>query len=157
MSSYIHFYLRVGDNFVPLGSFSRSSRIYRMFQSVAPYEQIAAFTAAQVSEIQKEAGLALKQINDSLTGYKKMKQDIMAANNSLEEKMEYISSYIDSCVADALEDKEELEYAVHYLSFILEAIWETEFNNNGFDGKNFFYAGIEISNPTIKDIVEDPQ
>lgn len=42
MSSYINFFIRSDNRFLPLGDFSRSSEIYQRLDNNVPYEKLKA-------------------------------------------------------------------------------------------------------------------
>ena len=88
MSSYVNFYLRINDLFVPIGSYSRSSEMYQTMYHYCPYGKIKALTKENLYEVINDLETRAQRIKDFRAADEKRCDMIMQANNALEEKME---------------------------------------------------------------------
>ena len=146
MSQYLCVYLRMGDNFAPIGTYSRSHMMYQAF-SHYPYEHIRAVKPTDLTKIMshlREMGedynKALKKTLDSID------MIINAANTPLEEKLDVIDNYQD--YAEEIKQKiEEVQDAIGIVSTYEDIIdayhysdLEQKMDNDYF---HYLYAGIE--------------
>lgn len=152
MSAYVDFFVRHGDDFIPLGDFSRNSIVYHTMKDCTnvPWEKIIPLTldnlhAAQ-THIHKHRTDALGYI-DTL---KDCIEEVKSFNNSVEEKLEQIEAYRDE-IAEWHQEAEEARYAENYFYFLADLI---EAAHDDIDANKYIYAGIEIGRPTIEDIYE---
>ena len=152
MSAYMDFFVRHGDDFIPLGDFSRNSIVYptMIYCANVPYGKIIPLTldnlhAAQ-THVHKHSINAIKHIHT----LKKRIEDVKGFNNSLEEKLEQIEEYKGE-IEEWRQEAEEARYAENYFYFLMDLI---EAAHNDIDTNKYIYAGIEIGRPTIEDIYE---
>ena len=157
MSAYVNFFIRVGDNFAPIGSFSRSSKIYQSFNGYAPWEKVKVVTKDELDYIRSE-------LKDSRAEYETMIKNLetkMAAvksfENSVEEKMEIIENIMTD-KAEVQEIIDEYNDALQYMGYLEDIIDEgrnTDYYKEYKDIINpaaYLYVGIEIGHPTLEDI-----
>lgn len=154
MSQYINFFLRVGDNFAPVGSFGASSRVYRIARA-APYEQIQPVAAAQLRHFITKTDQDINKTKEYIAAAQQKKSEIYAANNSLDSKVEYINECINPYIADARVELEELEWVAGYFMSLEAALEDVEYDEeHGINQNEYLYFGIECAHPTIEDIVK---
>ena len=155
MSSYLNFYLRVNDNFIPVGSYSRSNEIYQEFRDIAPFEKIRAIT-----EVDLDTGIfdLTNKINKSKARVESCKEDIeniLRANNTMEDKIGFINDtkemieeykeIIAECehwvaILDHFKDMiDEYRYAIDY-PYEDEDNGVNKFTN---DYNHYLYMGVE--------------
>ena len=110
MSSYINFFIRSEDKFLPLGDFSRSSEIYQRLHNDVPYEKLRALTYNELDSIEDDIIEDKRVLNDKIATYKTEIDLIATFNNSAEEKMEAIKS-TEEVIKDCQEEIDELDFA----------------------------------------------
>lgn len=151
MSAYVDFFVRHGDDFIPLGDFGRDSIIYRTMMNCTsvPWEKIISLT---LDNLQAAHTCAHKRSIDA-RGYIEILKDrieeVKGFNNSVEEKLEQIETYRDE-IAEWRQEAEEARYAENYFYFLADLIESA----HDIDVNKYIYAGIEIGRPTIEDICE---
>lgn len=152
MSAYVDFFVRHGNDFIPLGDFSRNSIVYPTMIDCTnvPWEKIIPLTLDNLQTAQTRVH---KHSTDAL-GYidtlKDRIEEVKGFNNSVEEKLEQIEVYRGE-IAEWQQEAEEARYAENYFYFLADLI---EAAHDGIDANNYIYAGIEIGRPTVEDIYE---
>lgn len=157
MSTYLNFYLRVNNNFIPLGDYSRScSVMYNVVNNDVPYEKIRAITSEDlkgyINKLTEAAG-RIQKMKES--DEKRIELIMNAANTPLEEKMEYVNE-IQSNFMEMDELIKEYSFAADTLRVFLNMIDmfrykdELYFDN---DYNHYIYAGIEARG-NMESIVE---
>lgn len=147
------FFIRLDtENFISLFTFSRSCKIYQQFQHSVPYEKVGALSCNTLND-------ALYSLHDSIVQYKdhikKLKDEktfIASFNNSVEEKMAALCD-IEEVIAENEEDIRDTERAYYLVLALIDIVDEIRFNP-AYDKDRYIYAGIEICNPTSKDVEE---
>lgn len=153
MSEYMTFFIRRDtENFVPLFTFSRSCKIYQRFQHEVPYEKVSALSYNALND-------ALNGLHDSIIQYKdhirKLKDEktfVASFNNSVEEKMAALCD-IEEVIAENEEDIRDAERAYYSILALTDIIDEIAYNP-AYDKDRYIYAGIEVCDPTSKDVEE---
>lgn len=157
MSQYICFFVKTEDNkFYPIGSYSRSSAIYEMFDDneIGPWEKVEAITEKKLE--------CVKRTTDGILNrwYERKR--------SIEEKLELVKSFNGSIEAriemwDDLKDElfetesmiNELKEVHSFIWFLEQMIYEMKWEDRyGINENEYIYAGIEIGYPTVDDVVE---
>ncbi len=141
MSQYVNFFLRRGDEFIPLRDYSRSSPVYSVIN--APYEKIREYSYPELEarilhlkEMKEDNAAAITRIWERINS-------VYHLNNSVEEKMEYVNDYY-SQISDLEDDNKNLDRCMVELDFIADLIYMD----------CTIYAGVEIGEPTLDDIVK---
>ena len=152
MSAYVDFFVRHGDDFIPLGDFSRNSIVYCIMIDCAnvPWEKIIPLTLDNLHAAQTRVH---KHSTDALSYIEILKdriEEVKGCNNSVEAKLEQIEAYRDE-IAEWHQEAEEARYAENYFYFLMDLI---EAAHDDIDANKYIYAGIEIGQPTIEDIYE---
>lgn len=155
MSAYISFYIREKDNFIPIGSYSRSNIIFQIMQAEVPFEKIGAITKDDIFRYSFEIEKFIKEYREKIEKEESLKKEIATYNNSVSEKREAIEE-INEYINEIKEEIDDLNHASYYFYFLQEIIEEIEYGEQGEgDIKKRIYAGIEVFNPTLEDMAEN--
>ena len=160
MSSYINFFIRSDNRFLPLGNFSRSSEIYQRLNNDVPYEKLKALTYNKLNNVVNNIIEDAHKYNNRILKYKKEIELIATFNNSVEDKLEAINS-IESTIEDIEESISELNFAQGWFDSLCKIIdraseYTDEDYNGLIDASKYIYAGIETPLvPTLADIKKD--
>lgn len=149
MSSYIYFFLRSEDCFIPLGTWTRNSKFYEVFQE-APCEKISMLSFSRISAVWNDIAENIENIKKKITNKEKVIKEIALFNNDITEKMEVIKE-----IREDIEYYEELnkqyEEVISFLKTLTIILGEMEDRDLNI---NCIYYGIECYEPTVKDIQE---
>ena len=151
MSAYVDFFVRHGDDFIPLGDFSRNSIIYSTMVDCinVPWEKIIPLTLDDLQAAQTHAHKHNTDALDYINTLKTHIEDVKGFNNSVEEKLEQIEAYKGE-IEEWRQEAEEARYAENYFYFLTDLIESAR----DIDADKYIYAGIEIGWPTVEDICE---
>ena len=143
MSQYINFFIRIGDRFISIADYSRNTEMYNVM-SDAPYEKVREYS---YNELQLKLAKLYTAITANLKEISKWKERIKMVldmkNNSIEEKSDAIA-FLNETIDDIQQMNDAIDKQIIELDFIAELIY-----------KDYrIYAGFEIGDPTIQDIVE---
>lgn len=159
MSSYMHFFVRVGDVFAPIATYSRSSKVYCAFEHCAPYEKIKALQLEELGNAEANFRENIESYQKSIEREKAKLEWLKTASFSSEERM---NLYYEC--AQSIEDYEEelpqlerrgLAFCSFLRDMISEAEDEVEYGKNplGLNPAAYIYIGIECgSHPTLEDL-----
>lgn len=155
MSCYVNFFMRRGEKFFPIGSYSRNHNIFKAFDNYAPWEKIRPLTVAALEQIENECSQMKAECERRIEGKEKKKQLVASFNNSVEEKYEIICD-LDDSIEELNQERADEEMAEHFCIFLENMIDEIRYgeSNEGVDPNAYLYVGIEISNPTLNNIKE---
>lgn len=151
MSTYIQFFVRNDEAFMPVGTYCHVNKIYHYFDEYTPWEKIKPVTRPLLNKIRDNINDDILEQQKRYNRAKEMKEYVAGMNNSMDEKMEWIEN-IEATLRDCREEIEEAEYVKHYLNFLDDIIESVEYEEH-IDHKNYLYVGIEVGNPTVNDIV----
>lgn len=151
MSSYVQFFIRNDEAFMPIGVYSRNSKIYECFNEYTPWEKIKPITRPLLNKIRDDVNEDILSFQKRYDHAKEMKEYVAGMNNSMEEKLGWIDN-IEATLGDCREEIERAECVKHYLNFLDDIIESVEYETH-IDHKNYLYVGIEVGNPTVDDIV----
>jgi len=159
MSCYTSFFIRRGEDFIPIGTYSRNSAIARAFSEnhfSVPWEKISPLTKKDISNVIDGIVEMKDYDNQTIAKYEKRIEEIKKMEASLSERLEMIDEY-ESYIKEVREDLEEWEHAHSYLVFLDDIIDEIKYSeyekDKGYDADNYIYFGLEIGSPTVNDIV----
>lgn len=150
MSSYLHFFLRSGDKFLPLATYGRGSEVYRTFGNM-PYGHVCALTNQTLDSIRAELREGLERSRHELDRIDARIAQIGQFSGSIDEKLEAIYAEEEN-FEEVRESIKEGECTDHFISFLYDILDEARYGGEGIDPEAYLYAGIECSNPTIEDI-----
>lgn len=158
MSAYIHFFVKIGENFAPINTFSRSNIIFQEFECYAPWEKITPVTIEKLNRVRESLNEQIKATEDQIKFAKDEIEFLKSTKLSAEELMEKYHDYLD-IIEGFEEGKCEYISALHFINFLIDIYDEA----NGMEkyGENpmnlraneYIYVGYECgSYVTIKDI-----
>lgn len=142
MSQYVNFFIRHGNDLLSIADYSRSSALYGVMQD-APYEKLREYSYEElqlkINELNTSKTAYLKQI----TRYHQRIKVICEMNGPIADKLDMIAS-IDSDIEEIQQEADAIDRQMIELDFIANLVYQ------GY----FIYAGIEVGEPTLQDIVE---
>lgn len=151
MSSYIHFFLRCGDKFLPIGTYGRSTHIYQAFEHFAPWERIRPVTIHFLDGV-KNTLKDLDSLVSDITAARERIFQIGAFNNSIDEKLNAINS-IEEEIAESKEEVEEIRNARNFIGFLYDILDEAEYSSAQLNANEYLYVGLECGGSvTVADI-----
>lgn len=156
MSSYLSFFIRNKNDFLPIGTFCRSSEIYQMTEKKIspPYGKVIPITKVDIDIILCACEEVIKNYNEAIISFKERIDFIKNCNNSLEDKLEEYNDYDETIrgYEDGIEEVNEVKNYFNTLDTILEDISYTD----TFDQSKYIYCGIEVGyNINLDDIIEE--
>lgn len=153
MSAYADFFIRHGDEFIPVGDFSRNSIIYSLVNDYAPWEKITPLTVDMLSNLVNKAEAKKQDALRMVRVEKERIERVKDFNNSIEDKLEVIHGY-EEAIDEWQQDAKEARYAKHYFGFLIDLIDAVRYgeHNKGVNINEYVYVGIEIGYPTVEDI-----
>lgn len=141
MSQYLYFFARHDKEFVLIADYSRSTQVYSEVN--APYEKIRKIDETELRSVAERLRAGKNFAKSQIETLNRELELISSANNSLEEKLDAISSRL-KLIEEYKGDIQALDrYAIE-----LDLIADMTYNND-------IFAGVEIVDPTEQDIVED--
>ena len=153
MSAYIHFFVRAGDTFCPIATYSRNSKVYEIFHR-APYEQITVLDKSTLNDYFNEATIMRDNTKEHITSYEKRIETIKGFENSAEEKLELIMEE-EELIEEAKDDLREIEDTICFIGFLTSILNEVLYDMPlGIFKDQYLYYGVECYRPTVKDIKE---
>lgn len=150
MSAYVDFFIRYGDDFIPIADHSRNSMIFSIINYSIPYKKIRAITLQNLNKFIDIATGKIEEYNRKIYKEKEQIKFVATFNNSIDEKLEIITQYEEG-IEEYTQSIEECTYAKNFFNFLSELI---EARNQAININEYIYAGIEIGRPTIEDICE---
>lgn len=145
MSCYISFFVKVGDKFAPISSFSKSTKIYELFENVAPWGKVRPLSEVKLREALHDASEQVQELSKKLDEMPARKALIASFNNSVDEKMEVLSELErDECYLQ--EERDEMRRAVEFVRFLMwikDAASGAAYTDACFNAERYLYVGIE--------------
>lgn len=153
MSVYIDFFIRRGDNFIPLSDYSRNSIIYRIANSYAMWEKVSPLSKAGIEQMITEAERQQRAYQESIAETKTRIAQLKDLSCTWNEALEYLDEY-EEAIQEYEQDIKEARYAKHFFGFLIDIIETVQYaDKKEYDYNDYIYVGIEIGHPTVKDIV----
>ena len=140
MSQYLNFFARHNKEFVPIADYSRSTNVYSEVN--APYEKIRAIDETELRTIAERLRAGKIFAKTQIEAINRKLELISSANNSLEEKLDAINSELE-IIEEYEDDIQALDRYATELNFIANMTYD-----------NDIFVGIEINDPTEKDIID---
>lgn len=140
MSQYLNFFARHDKELVPIADYSRSTKVYSEVN--APYEKIRAIDETELRTIAERLRAGKIFAKTQIETINRKLELISSANNSLEEKLDAINSELE-VIEEYEDDIQALDRYATELDFIANMTYD-----------NDIFVGIEIGNPTKKDIID---
>lgn len=153
MSQYMSFFIRRDANiFVPLFTFSRSCALYQQFDYTVPYEKVRALSYSELEKYLGKCESCIVKLKDSVRKANERKTLIASFNNPVDEKVEALYE-VEHDIREIEDSIQEVERAYYSILALIDIVDEIRFNP-AYDKDNYIYAGIEVCDPTDKDVVE---
>lgn len=153
MSAYINFFIRRGDDFIPLSDYSRNSIIYRIANNYAMWEKVSPLSKAGIEQMINEAERQQRAYQESIAETKTRIAQLKDLSCTWNEALEYLDEY-EEAIQEYEQDIKEARYAKHFFGFLIDIIETVQYaDKKEYDYNNYIYVGIEIGHPTVKDIV----
>lgn len=157
MSMYMSFFFRVEDKFYPITSYSRNSAVYQTFAEVISpnsiWEKITPVTTDMLNAIRRGISAEIHKYQEGIKSCERQIAIISDMNDPLNEKIDAMQGYIEA-IDDYEDEIKELKYARTFTTFLDDMIDEIELSDEyDWNGQEYIYVGVEISKPTIEDIV----
>lgn len=157
MSQYTQFFIRNKDAFLPIGTYSRSTKIAEVFQYIAPYEAITPVTFEKIRSA--KADIQCK-IDDYFKLIKRTEQENDFLRTCEMETSERMERYNDNLelIYELKDLQEECQRALMFVDFLQDILEEAkmarewEENPLQLDENSYIYVGVEVGNPTTEDI-----
>lgn len=153
MSTYIYFYARRGDTFIPLTEGSRNSKLFEITSHRALFnEKIIPYTGKNrnldISTLKEEAIRTEKAIREN----EKLADKIILMNNKIDEKVVMLNDIEDENKA-LREEIAEIENTITRLYFMNEIDANIDIANDDDELRENIYIGIETGyDVTVDDI-----
>lgn len=153
MSTYIYFYARRGDTFIPLTEASRNSKLYEVTSHRVLFdEKIVPYTVKNrnldISTLKEEIIRTEKTIREN----EKLADKIILMNNKIDEKVVMLNDIEDENKA-LREEIEEIENTITRLYFMNEIDSNIDIANDDDEVRDNIYMGIETGyDVTVDDI-----
>lgn len=151
MSAYIHFFVRIGNDFCPIATYCRGSKVYQIFHN-APYERIAVLDKETLNDYFNEATIVRDELKEDVVRYEKLIGTITLFENSVEEKLESIEE-CENIIREVKDELRETEDTICFIGFLTSILNEVLYDApEGIDKESYLYYGVECYRPTIEDI-----
>lgn len=153
MSEYMTFFIRRDtENFVPLFTFSRNSALFQQFDHTVPYEKVRALPYSELEKVLGRCESCIVKLKDSIRKANEKKTLIASFNNSVDEKVEVLNE-VDYDIHETEDSIREVERAYYSVLALIDIVDEIAYNP-AYDKDRYIYAGIEVCDPTDKDVEE---
>lgn len=152
MSQYVEFFVRSKEgNFTCLDTFSRSTWMYRVLNEDVgvPYGKVRKLTPDFLREAMSSVADYIEEMEKGKSRIHDRIAAVATFNNSAQEKSEVIDELY-NYINEYVEEINDLQHTYHYLRFFLSMVNTLQYE----EGTAALYCGIEVGNPTDKDIVE---
>lgn len=157
MSAYMSFFIRANDNFYPIGTYSRSTAIYEIFEEAlgVPWEHIISINEDNLVKVVNAVNINVDGFNAAIVSLNEKIDFIKTATNSFGDKLEEYG-YVRETIDDYKDRISDLNQVISFAHFLGEMIDDVKYSEGieGIDFSKYIYVGIEIGHPTIDDINE---
>lgn len=155
MSSYIEFYLRKGENYLPLGAWSRNSKLYEVFKDFAEYNNAIPFTRENLDIIYDDINNEIANVKKQIKKYKKNIKFFTKSRLNYEDLIEGYNSF-QSEIEEYKEELSSLKKAKSWAYALNEILHEAEdtcyYSDKSLyiNPDEYIYVGIDCGNPQSK-------
>ena len=160
MSAYIHFFVKIGENFAPIATFSRSTEIFQQFECYSPWEKISPVSFQKLRSVRESLNDLIKEDERQIKVLEDEIEFLKTTKLGAEELLERYYSCTET-IHDFEEGKDEYIHARSFVDFLIgiydEANTDEKYGENpmGLHAEEYIYVGCECgSYVTIKDIAE---
>lgn len=155
MGMYVNFFMRHGEKFFPIGSYSCNHAIGHAFNNYAPYGKIRPITREALAQIEDECADMERECERRIYEKEEKIDLVTSFNNSVEEKFELVCD-LEESIEELKQEQSDERMAQIFCMFLSNMIDEVRYEEiyNEIDPNAYLYVGIEIGNPTLNDIKE---
>ena len=156
MSEYIEFHQRIGNRFIPIASYSRSSCIFQLFKAFAPYEKIRPLGEDQLDAFYSTLADQEARYEDAIRKEEMTLEFLRTCDAPLQERLAERDEVMVTIRELREEGLEEVAAARCFLNFLNELITQCEWvAQPDMIPDRYIYCGIEIGDPSVEDILDE--
>lgn len=153
MSMYVHFFIRRGDEFIPIGEYSRNSMVYQIVDTQAVWEKVKPLTKSRIQDYVETATRYYAMDVKMMADTKEKMAHIKDLSCTWEQALDCLEGYEDA-LQEYEEEMQECKFTEHFFEFLIDIIETVQYADEKiYDPDNYIYVGVEIGHPTVKDIV----
>ena len=146
MSSYVNFYLRANEIFAPIGSYSRSSEVYKAIDKYVGYNELVSLTPEIFNDVIQEVEEKIARMRKRRAVDENRIRLIMdSANSTMDEKLQAVNDI--ECNFEEMDAYvDELNFAADVMRVFINMIDAYEYGGDGGldnDPNHYIYAGID--------------
>lgn len=149
MSMYLNLFVRKNDEVVRLTDYSRNTALYRAFENIVPYEDVAIVTEEMLDRVWENLDKELYEVKRTIK-LSKEKMKGLRANARTDEEWEWITT-ISNTIDEFKNDKKNIKYFSNVVDFLKTIVDDMKYR----EGRNYLYAGIEVDIGTLEDAVRE--
>ena len=149
MSMYLNLFVRKNDEVVRLTDYSRNTALYRAFENIVPYEDVAIVTEEMLDRVWENLDKELYEVKRTIK-LSKEKIKALRANARTDEEWEWITT-ISNTIDEFKNDKKNIKYFSNVVDFLKTIVDDMKYR----EGRNYLYAGIEVDIGTLEDAVRE--
>lgn len=149
MSMYLNLFVRKNDEVVRLTDYSRNTALYRAFENVVPYEDVAIVTEEMLDRVWENLDKELYEVKRTIK-LSKEKMKALRANARTDEEWEWITD-ISNTIDEFKNEKKNIKYFSNVVDFLKTIVDDMKYR----EGRNYLYAGIEVDIGTLEDAVRE--
>ena len=149
MSMYLNLFVRKNDEVVRLTDYSRDTALYRAFENIVPYEDVAIVTEEMLDRVWENLDKELYEVKRTIK-LSKEKMKGLRANARTDEEWEWITT-ISNTIDEFKNDKKNIKYFSNVVDFLKTIVDDMKYR----EGRNYLYAGIEVDIGTLEDAVRE--
>ena len=149
MSMYLNLFVRKNDEVVRLTDYSRNTALYRAFENIVPYEDVAIVTEEMLDRVWENLDKELYEVKRTIK-LSKEKMKGLRANARTDEEWEWITT-ISNTIDEFKNDKKNIKYFSNVVDFLKTIVDDMKYR----EGRNYLYAGIEVDIGTLEDAIRE--
>lgn len=149
MSVYLNLFVRKNDEVIRLTDYSRNTVLYRAFENIVPYEDVAIVNEEMLDRVWENLDKELYEVKRAIK-LSKEKMNVLKANARTDEDWEMITT-ISNTIDEFKNDKKNIKYFSNVVEFLKTIVDDMKYR----EGRNYLYAGIEVDIGTLEDAVRE--
>ena len=149
MSVYLNLFVRKNDEVIRLTDYSRNTVLYKAFENIVPYEDVAIVTEEMLDRVWENLDKELYEVKRAIK-LSKEKMNTLKANARTDEEWELIST-ISNTIDEFKNEKKNIKYFSNVVEFLKTIVDDMKYR----EGRNYLYAGIEVDIGTLEDAVRE--
>ena len=128
MSMYLNLFVRKNDEVVRLTDYSRSTALYRAFENIVPYEDVAIVTEEMLDRVWENLDKELYEVKRTIK-LSKEKMKVLRANARADEDWELITT-ISNTIDEFKNDKKNIKYFSNVVDFLKTIVDDMKHRDN---------------------------